>query len=220
MSKIKNFALIGIGLVLGIGVSFAPDIHAATSKLLGGKVAKVITVKKNGKVIGEGGIINNTTYLPVRTVVNSINGIEVGSVSSSEINLVTTDEGDPDVSTGTPTEPTPIVDNSDQIRVKISELDGKIGEVKMKISNAENVISSKESALSFIKTSQEMMENMEKLKASGSPLYNEDQYNGYKQRIETMQNNINTAEHELPALKQQLADLEKQKQELQSQLPK
>lgn len=218
MSKVKNLALIGIGLVLGVGVSFAPDIHAATSKLLGGKVAKVVTVKKDGKTIGEGGIINGTTYLPVRSLVNSIDGIEVGSVTSSEVNLVTSDGDTPEEPVDTPSEPTPIVDNSDQIRIKMSEIDGKIGEVKIKISNAEDVLSNKNSIMSFIQTNQELLDVMEKLKAEGSPMFNESQYNGYKQRIETSQKNIENAERDLPILKQQLADLEKQKAELEAQL--
>lgn len=134
MSKIKNLALIGIGLVLGVGISFAPDINAAASKLLGGKVTKVITVKKNGQTIGEGGVINGTTYLPVRALVNAVDGIEVESVNSSEVNL-TTKESDGVRSSIAQQEQ----DAMNEKAAKISKLNNEISALKIKIKNVQSV---------------------------------------------------------------------------------
>ncbi|MEI2285029.1 hypothetical protein [Paenibacillus polysaccharolyticus] len=82
---IKNLSLVTSGLVLGIGISFSGDISAATSKLLGGKVGKVMTVTLDNKNIGEAPVIGGTSYVPVRTAANSL-GLEV-TVEGNEIKL-------------------------------------------------------------------------------------------------------------------------------------
>ncbi|OZB90055.1 stalk domain-containing protein [Paenibacillus sp. XY044] len=206
MKKFRNLSLVLAGFALGVTVAFSPQIHAAANSLLGSKVGKVLDVKINNKSIGSGAVINGTTYVPLRVTANEM-GLEVTKVDSKEVNLSSG-------STST------IQDNSDQIRVKINELDGQIGEVKVKLRNAENVISNKQSSLNFIKQCQETLDVLEKLKAEGSPRYSEAEYNGYVQKIETTQTNLDNAERDLPILKQQLADLEKQKADLEAELQK
>lgn len=85
MKKIKDLSLVLSGVVLGIGILYAPTIYAATSSLLGTKVDKVMTVKLDDKKIGDAVVINGTSYLPVRATANAFNA-EV-AVNSSEISL-------------------------------------------------------------------------------------------------------------------------------------
>lgn len=221
---LKNIGLLFTGVVVGISISFAPDIQAATSKLLGGTVAKVITVKKDGKVIGEGGIINNTTYLPVRTVVNSVDGIEVGSVNSSEINLVTSD---------TASEP---VSEPNEDPVNIPEVDGKeiaaqeqaeldritqeknktINEVRTEIRTVNKQIEEAEYKVKIeettaYKSAKLIVDNYEK--GQGGSV-SEGDYKIYKAEYDRLNKEKQAAQAALPSLKSQLADLESQLAEL------
>lgn len=206
MKKLRNLSLVLAGFTLGVTVAYAPQIQAAASTLLGSKVGNVLDVKIDNKSIGKGAVINGSTYVPLRAAANAM-GMGITKVDSKEVKLVSEIES-----------PTPIVDNSDQIRSEIGKLDGKIGEIKIKITYAEDVISNKESILSAIQRNKEMMEILDKQKASGSEFYNEANYQMYQKQIETSQNNLDNAERDLPILKQQLADLEKQKAELEAQL--
>lgn len=215
---LKNIGLLFTGVIVGISISFTPDIQAATSKLLGGTVAKVITVKKDGKVIGEGGIINNTTYLPVRIVVNSVDGIEVGSVNSSEINLVTSD-----------TESEPVSEPNEEL-VTIPEVDGKeiaaqeqaelnrltheknkmINEVRTEIRTVNKQIEEAEYKVKIeettaYKSAKLMVDNYEK--GQGGSV-SESDYKIYKAEYDRLNKEKQDAEASLPDLKSQLAELE------------
>ncbi|MCP1134326.1 hypothetical protein NKT34_13560 [Paenibacillus polysaccharolyticus] len=87
---IKSLSLVMSGVVLGVGISFAGDISAATSKLLGNKVGKVMTVTLNNKNIGEAPVIEGTSYVPVRTAANSL-GLGV-TVEGNEIKLSSSED--------------------------------------------------------------------------------------------------------------------------------
>lgn len=221
MRKIKNLALIGIGIVIGVGVSFAPDIHAATSKLLGGKVTKVITVKKDGKTIGEGGIIDGTTYLPVRTLVNSIDGIEVGNVTSSEVNLVSSEDGTPENNADPSAGTTPEIDLTEKAKQEqdalnkqaeaISKLNNEISALKIKIKNVQSIAD---------EPTFESTANLKKrieLYESRVQQYPEIQgeLNGYKDKLKKIEDDAAAAQKELEGLKSQLSSLESQLAELQ-----
>lgn len=213
---LKNVGLLAIGIVVGVSISFAPEIQAVTSKLLGGKVEKVITVKKDGEVIGEGGIINGTTYLPVRTIVNTVDGIEVGKVSSSEVNLVSTE--DPETS-----EPSTPVDLTEKARQeeealklqteennrKINDLRASIKEINKKINDATFKVNIEQST--SYKASKIYVDNYESGK--GGSMREED-YNYYKSELDRMNKEKQEAESELPGLKSELSDLESQLDEL------
>lgn len=214
MGKFKNFGLILIGIVIGVAISFSTDIHAATSKLLGGKVTKVITVKKDGNVIGDGGIINGTTYLPVRTVVNSINGIEVGSVTSTEVNLVT-DSSEDDVTTGEP------VNNADTAKQEQAEMDKQVKDIdsltneirllKIKIKNTQAIVDEAKSDTTVrLKEKIAIFEKENEIRPESKA-----EYDSYKSQLEKITAEADVAKKELESLTSQLTDLESQLAELQ-----
>ncbi|MFF3923096.1 hypothetical protein [Paenibacillus lactis] len=226
---LKNVGLLAIGVVVGVTISFAPDIQAATSKLLGGKVAKVVTVKKDGEVIGEGGIINGTTYLPVRTLVNSVDGIEVGSVTSSEVNLVTDEPGgdvvsepiDPVTNPDNPETPVPdgkAIADQEQAELnrltqekneKINGIRTEIRTVNKKIDEAKFKISIEDTAA--YKSAKMIVENYEK--GQGGSV-SEGDYKIYKAEYDRMNKEKQEAEAALPGLNTQLTGLEAQLAEL------
>lgn len=224
---LKNVGLLAIGVVVGVTISFAPDIQAATSKLLGGKVAKVVTVKKDGEVIGEGGIINGTTYLPVRTLVNSVDGIEVGSVTSSEVNLVTDEPGsevvsepseDPVTNPENPgTDGKAIADQeqdelnrlTQEKNEKINGIRTEIRTVNKKIDEAKFKISIEDTAA--YKSAKMIVENYEK--GQGGSV-SEGDYKIYKAEYDRMNKEKQEAEAALPGLNTQLTGLEAQLAEL------
>lgn len=221
---LKNIGLLFTGAVVGVAISFAPDIQAATSKLLGGTVAKVITVKKDGNVIGEGGIINNTTYLPVRTVVNSVDGIEVGSVSSSEVNLVTSDTVSDTVSEPSEgTETSPEVDGKEiaaqeqaeldrltqEKNITINEVRTNIRTVNKQIEEAEYKVKIEETTA--YKSAKLIVDNYES--GQGGSV-SENDYKIYKAEYDRLNKEKQEAVAALPGLKSKLTELEAQLAEL------
>ncbi|WP_438351567.1 hypothetical protein ACP8HI_13550 [Paenibacillus sp. FA6] len=66
MKKLKSTSLILLGVILGLGLSFSPQIYAATSGLLGSTVSGIFTIEQNGKKIADSAIINGSAYVPVR----------------------------------------------------------------------------------------------------------------------------------------------------------
>lgn len=81
----KKFGMLVIGIVVGATVTLSPQIYGAGSKLLGSKVDNTLDIKLNGSSIGQGAVINGTSYLPVRSAANAL-GLEV-SVDSNQVNL-------------------------------------------------------------------------------------------------------------------------------------
>ncbi|MGG3282734.1 hypothetical protein [Paenibacillus solani] len=219
---LKNIGLLFIGFVVGVTIAFASDIQAAASKLLGGKVAKVITVKKDGRVIGEGGIINGTTYLPIRTIVNSLDGVEVGSVNSNEVNLVTseTDNGESEASVTSPEVDGKEIADQEQAELnrltqeknkKINEVRTEIRSINKQIEDAQFKIKIEETTA--YKSAKMMVENYENgLGGSAS----ENDYKIYKAEYDRMNKEKQEAETSLSGLKSKLADLESQLAKLQN----
>lgn len=212
MNRIKGLSLLMLGIVIGIGLSFSSDIYAATSKLLGERVAKTVTVKLNGESIGQGGIINNTTYLPVRAVVDSINGIEVGKVSSSEVNLVTTTA--PERSETAKQEEAAMKKEAEEYSKIRNSLRAQVRDLKRQISEDESKLNIEDfPPYSSYKIYEENFEkNMDRLRPEDK---NALEY--YKSELERMDKEKADAEKNLPALKSQLEELEKQLTELESQ---
>ncbi|WP_145413809.1 hypothetical protein [Paenibacillus xylanexedens] len=134
---VKNIGLVLSGVVLGVAISFSGEISAATSKLLGGKVGKVMTVTLNNKSIGEAPVIGGTSYVPVRTAANSL-GLEV-KVSGNEIIL------------NTPEEQAPAEQVPDTASVEKKELEIKIEQVKRKIESSKTALETKEKELNAAK---------------------------------------------------------------------
>lgn len=203
MKKVlKNVSLILGGVVLGVGISFSGEISAATSKLLGGKVGKVMTVKLDNKSIGEAPVIGGTSYVPVRTAANEL-GLEV-SVEGNEIQLTSVEgtEG----AEGTTT----IRDTSDQTAEKKDEITRNMNNIKVKITEYESVLTNKEAILRGIESDEFTLKNMEDSRARGSEFYSLESIQGTKDRIANSKKLLEDAEANLPKLKAELADLEAQ----------
>lgn len=190
--NVKNIGLVLSGVVLGVAISFSGEISAATSKLLGGKVGKVMTVTLNNKSIGEAPVIDGTSYVPVRTAANSL-GLEV-KVSGSEINL---------------TSPTP-ADDSDQITAQKDALNREINNLTVEIKNLQNVLDKKDTILRRIDSDTEYLKKMEESKARGSDFYSDSLIESTKDGIANSKKILEDAEKNLPVLKEKLAGLESQ----------
>lgn len=184
----KNISLVLSGVVLGVAISFSGEISAATSKLLGGKVGKVMTVTLNNKSIGEAPVIGGTSYVPVRTAANSL-GLEV-AVEGNEVKLTTPeDQTEPEVAL-------PGVDeyNSQSDEKKI-ELTKKIEGIKYSINSKEKTLELKRKQLHDFKTAAEA-------DPSGkTPLWT---------MVTEMQKDVDAGQKTIDELKAELATLESQ----------
>lgn len=209
MSKLKNIILVASGVFIGVAISFSTDIYAATSKLLGSNVSKVVTVKKNGKVIGDGAVINGTTYLPVRAIVNTINGIEVGSVDSTEVNLITPSSDDLAVIAAKEQEE--MDRKTKEYNDAVTELRTNIKSVQKQIEEAQFNINIEETSTSY-KTAKIAVELYEKGNGGAN---SESGYLAYKAEYDRLNKAKEDAILSLPRLKEQLAGLESQLAELQ-----
>ncbi|OPG91347.1 hypothetical protein B2I21_35195 [Chryseobacterium mucoviscidosis] len=194
---VKNISLVLSGVVLGVAISFSGEISAATSKLLGGKVGKVMTVTLDKKSIGEAPVIGGTSYVPVRTAANEL-GLEV-KVSGNEIKLTTQNE---------------VSDNSDQITAQKDSITREMNTIKVQIKEYESVVSNKEAILRGIDSDTEYVKQMEESRARGSEFYSIASIEGTKDSIAKSKKILEDAEANLPTLKQKLAGLELQLAEL------
>lgn len=195
MKKLRNLSLILAGFVLGVTVAYAPQIQAATNKLLGSKVGNVLSVKLDGQKIGDGGVIGGTTYVPLRVVANNL-GAEVVRVDKNEVVLST----GPD-----PTDP-----NMDQINVKREALITQIRDLNIKINDARNVIQNKANLEKEISYRQENINMLQRMKESNDPSYSEENMISNQKYIEKYKAIIDDAETNLPIWEKELADLESQ----------
>lgn len=188
---LKNLSLVFAGIVVGVVISYSPDIYAASSKLLGTKITKVMNVNYNSKFIGEAPVINGVSYIPVRAAANELGlGIEV----EKEINLIA-----PEV-TESSTEPTlpdtsttaPVVDNTE----KIKKLNEQINYLKESIAQKER----------------EQLEYTEHIKSEPDP--DSKDYASQKNIYDMMKQKYNTNARLLETQKKNLADYESQLAEL------
>lgn len=189
---LKNLSLVFAGIVVGVVISYSPDIYAASSKLLGTKITKVMNVNYNSKFIGEAPVINGVSYIPVRAAANELGlGIEV----EKEINLIapevsesSTEPSLPDTSTTAP-----VVDNTE----KIKKLNEQIIYLKDSIAQKER----------------EQLEYAEHIKSEPDP--DSKDYASQKNIYDMMKQKYNTNVRLLETQKKNLADYESQLAELQ-----
>ncbi|MNP00410.1 hypothetical protein D3C76_922000 [compost metagenome] len=198
--QVKNISLVLSGAVLGMAISFSGDISAATSKLLGGKVGKVMTVTLDDKSIGEAPVIGGTSYVPVRTAANEL-GLEV-AVEGNEIKLSSPEDGEQNVVITR--------DNSDQVTAQKDGITRETNAIKVQIKEYESVISNKESILRGIESDSEYLKKMEESRERGSEFYSTALIDGTKDSIANSKKILEDAEKNLPLLKQNLSDLESQ----------
>lgn len=121
MRKYIIGALAGAALMMGVQAG-------ASGLLTGSKVAGSKDVKYNGKTIGQAAIINNSSYLPVRSVSEAL-GLQIdlsgGSINlSSEQQVVAPSEPSPSSPGQSTSSQQPMT--TDQITSKISDLDKQI----------------------------------------------------------------------------------------------
>jgi hypothetical protein len=88
----KKFGMLVVGFVIGATLTLSPQIYGAGSKLLGSKVDNTLDIKLNGSSIGQGAVINGTSYIPVRSAANAL-GLEV-NVDNTQVNLTETSNED------------------------------------------------------------------------------------------------------------------------------
>lgn len=186
--QLKNISLVLSGVVLGVAISFSGEISAATSKLLGGKVGKVMTVTLDDKSIGEAPVIGGTSYVPVRAAANEL-GLEV-AVEGNEVKLTTPeDQTEPDVAL-----PGVDEDNSQSDEKKI-ELTKKIEGIKYSINSKEKTLELKQKQLHDFTTAAEA-------DPSGkTPLWT---------MVTEMQKDVDAGQKTVDELKAELAELEAQ----------
>lgn len=195
MKKWRGLGIFALGLFVGICVSFAPELQAASSKLLGGKVGNVLSVKLDGKYIGDGGVIGGTTYVPLRTVSNNL-GAEVVKVNKNEVVL----------STG----PDPSNVNMDKINAQRDEIISQIRILNVKAERARSTIKQKDMLLKNIQDLDARIEVAKRLmtvEGSGYTMANVESLEQSKIEIE---NRLKEAETNLPLWEKEIADLETQ----------
>ncbi|MFD2334709.1 hypothetical protein ACFSR7_36155 [Cohnella sp. GCM10020058] len=89
-----------------VGVALTVSLQAGAAELLkGSKVAGTRDVTLGGKSIGQAAIINNTSYLPVRSVSDAL-GLQI-DLSGGKINLTTSETPKPAASSSPTATPTP-----------------------------------------------------------------------------------------------------------------
>lgn len=199
MKKYKGVTLVLLGFALGMSISYAPQIEAAASKLLGSKVGNVLQVKIDNKTIGEGAVINGTTYVPLRVTANEM-GLEVKKVDSKEV-VLSSGEG-----SEIPVNDLPLPqDNSE----KIKSINDQISDLNKKIRESRDVLANRE----------QLLKEIESIKKTWIDISVSDSLKGIKdEQIKIMENYqklLTDAETNLPLYEKQLDDLKEQLTELQ-----
>lgn len=205
MKKYNVVSLILLGFVLGVSISYAPQLEAAASKLLGSKVGNVLQVKIDDKAIGEGAVINGTTYVPLRVTANEM-GLEVKKVDSKEVVLSSPEGGEVPVND---------IPSTQSDTDKIKELNAQISEINKKIRESKDVLTNKEQNLRAIQAYRDTAEIIKKALDHGTDHYTIEDYNKNIDSAEKMQKLLNDAETNLPLYEKQLEELKAQLTELQ-----
>ncbi|MFD1136731.1 hypothetical protein [Paenibacillus urinalis] len=195
MKKLRGLWLIAIGILIGIGVSFAPELQAASSKLLGSSVGNVLKVTLDGKSIGEGGVISGTTYVPLRTVANNL-GAEVVRVNKNEVVL----SSGPDATDV----------NMDKINVQREAIITEIRELNLDAERARQVIANKDYSMESIAKLEKMIEGTKQFVAIEGSGYTQADIDSLETQIKEIEDRIKTAETDLPVYEKKIADLESQ----------
>lgn len=184
MKKYKSLSLIVAGFVLGVALSYAPQLEAATTKLLGSKVGNVLSVKIDDRKIGEGAVVNGTTLVPLRVIANEA-GMEVVKVDSKEVVL------------SAPEIPVNDIEKSEDVE----SINAQISDLNKKIRDAEEVISNKVRTENYINSIRESWDGVDD---------NRNLKEAKQEQIESvnrMQKALTDAETNLPLYTEQLEEL-------------
>ncbi|WP_217597182.1 copper amine oxidase N-terminal domain-containing protein [Cohnella sp. GbtcB17] len=112
-----------VGMLIGAALMFG--IQAGAASLAGSKVAGTKDVTLYGKAIGQAAIINNSSYLPVRSLSEALGlGIDLsgGKINLSKQEQPTSSTTPSPTATATPT-PTNAGMSEEQIKSRLGEVD-------------------------------------------------------------------------------------------------
>lgn len=129
-----------VGAIVGATLMFG--IQAGAASLVGSKVAGTKDVTLNGTTVGQAVIINNSSYLPVRSLSNALDlGI---NLSGGRINL---SEQEQSMASSTPSPmatptPTPTsratVETIKQKKIELAQIKSNLAEVMLKKASSPN----------------------------------------------------------------------------------
>jgi len=203
MKILKGLSLLLSGVVLGIGISFSPQIYAATSELLGSTVTSIFTIEQNGVKIADSAIINGSAYVPVRVMAEA-----TGTPLTVEGKVITL--GEDSTTVLTPEQNTALAkQQDDEAKAETARLNNLYKEqrtIEKNIEKAKQTISLSTSTaytrlLDKIKLYEERVSLYPELTELVGELEN------YKKDLSTMEKSIADAKASLPILQKQLADL-------------
>lgn len=198
----KKIGMLVIGILIGIMLTLSPQIYGAGSKLLGSKVDNTLDIKLNGKSIGQGAVIEGTSYLPVRSAANAL-GLEI-SVDSKQVNLQ--GKSSSDLSKKADEEQQELI-NTENKANEITNLTAQIKLSKQNIASLENAIPYSE------KTLTSRLNQLNAAKANSQISQEildraQSNYDDAVKAVETNKENLATEQHNLADLESQLAALQ------------
>lgn len=195
----KKIGMLLVGILIGVGLTLSPQIYGAGAKLLGAKVDKTMDIKLNGTSIGQGAVIEGTSYIPVRAAANAL-GLEV-KVDSKQVDLK--GKSGEELAAIAQKEQ----DESDK-QTKIATLKSQIEISKVNVEAYSQGVEYAEKKLASVKISyDEVMSN-----PNGSQDYKESEtkrYEGFKQMLENAKALLTKEQANLADLEAQLAELQK-----------
>lgn len=194
----KKIGALAIGIVIGATLTISPQIYGAGTKLLGSKVDNTLDIKLNGKSIGQGAVINGTSYLPVRSAANAL-GLEV-NVDSKQVDLQ-----------GKSSEELASIAQKEQSEMdkseKVMALKSQIEIAKRNIEELTNGLEQAQKRVDAKKINYESVMNNPNASQEGKDLEAKT-YELMKQSLENVKNSLSAEQQKLTDLEAQLAELQ------------
>lgn len=194
----KKIGVLAIGIVIGATLTISPQIYGAGTKLLGSKVDNTLDIKLNGKSIGQGAVINGTSYLPVRSAANAL-GLEV-NVDSKQVDLQ-----------GKSSEELASIAQKEQSEMdkseKVMALKSQIEIAKRNIEELTNGLEQAQKRVDAKKINYESVMNNPNASQEGKDLEAKT-YELMKQSLENVKNSLSAEQQKLTDLEAQLAELQ------------
>lgn len=196
----KKIGTLLLGIIIGAALTFSPQIYGAGAKLLGSKVDNTLDIKLNGKSIGQGAVINGTSYLPVRSAANAL-GLGV-TVDSTTVDL-----------TGKSSEELAAIAAAEQAEMDRAD---QISKINALIERSKSLIAAYESGAAKNQSSADKLKESYEITIQRSGVSEENKAQA-KSRYDEAVRAVNVVKEKLEAEKQNLADLEAQLAKLQAQ---
>lgn len=192
-----------VGILIGAGLTLSPQIYGAGVKLLGAKVDKTLEVKLNGTSIGQGAVIEGTSYIPVRSAANAL-GLEV-VVDSKQVDLQ--GKSSDELAKKADIEQQLLIDSENRIN-DITTLNAQIKISKQKIDSLESAITGTE------KTASSRLNQLNAAKANSQISQElldraQNNYDEALKAVETNKAKLAEEQQNLASLESQLAELQK-----------